>query len=348
MFCKFLESEDASNIARAIVGSCRLNGWSNDLIPQFLRILFKDLLNYDCDFLTLAPATIRDTIDAFPIGLMLTFPPVCPAHNLKKREELVDLLVMIEMLSNPVPKELSKSIDEWADRLGIHNQRLVVARDMAQGSIHRASNDFWRIVMGRNKTVDTPKLPEMLRNYGTKAYGITVELDQAELDRWEALQDCPSGSFGRGLWEFYKKRGFLFPGAVGAVNVGLAHHDWLHVLTDFDTDGLGEMEVFAFAAATSASPAATMAFLGHLSIFQSGVLIHVIKGEQYQGHDLQSPDGPKRIADSIRRGKAANIDLWTGLNAFDYANEQVTDLQKKWNIVGRGSHNPRPYSPFDS
>ena len=347
MFCKFLDTNDAPLIAGAIVGACRLNGWTHDFPPKFLTVLFKELLNYECDFLTLPPATIREVLDRFPTGAMLVFPPTCPVHNFKKREELIDLLVMVEMLCNPVPMALSKSIDEWADRLGIHNQRLVVGRDMAQGAVYRAYTDFWRLVMGKNDTVNTPELPELLRRHGAKAYGMTLVLDQAETDRWEALQHCPSGSFGREIWEFYKKRGFVFPGVVGGVNHALAHHDWLHVLADFDTNGLGEIEVFAFTAAASASPAATMAFLGQLSIFQSGLLIHVIKGEQYIGHDLETSDGPKRVADAIRRGKACNRDLCIGINPFDYANEAVTDLRKRWNIIDRSADNPRPVSKFD-
>lgn len=347
MFCKYLESEDAPIVAGAIVGACRVNGWANDFPPKFLSVIFKELLNYDCDFLTLPPATILEVIDAFPSGEMLSFPPICPVHNFKKREELIDLLITVEMLCNPVPAELVKSIDMWADRLGIHNQRLVVGRDMARNSIQRAHHEFWRNVMSSSEALNAEQLPELLSRHGTRAFGMTVELDQAELDRWEALENCPSGSLGRGLWEFYKRRGFVFPGGIGGVNRALAHHDWLHLLTDFDTNGLGEIEVFAFAAATSPSPAATMAFLGHLSIFQAGVLIHVIKGQQYIGHDLEIPEGPVRVADAIRRGKACNRDLWIGFDPFAHANESIRDLQSRFNIVGRAPNNPRPVSPFD-
>jgi hypothetical protein len=347
MFFKKLELSDAPLMAAAIVGACRVNGWANDLQPRFLGVLFKELLNYDADFLTLPPATPEDAINGMPARSMLSYPPLCPVHHLYKREELIDLMVMTEMLCNPVPLELSQSIEHWADKLGIKNQRLVVARDIAKGATARAEADYWRNVLGE-PDMKSPEFPDMLRRYGTRAYGLTEEENLVEAARWEALQNCPQGSFGRTLWEFYKKRGFLFPGTIGSVNTALAHHDWIHVLSDTDSNGLGEIEVFAFAAASSASPAATMAFLGQLSIFQSGFLIHVIKGVQYEGHDLDTPDGPKRVADAIRRGKACTKDLVIGLDPFAYANESLEALRVQWNILPRSTDNPRPDSKWDT
>lgn len=347
MFFKKLELSDAPLMAAAIVGACRVNGWANDLQPRFLGILFKELLHYDGDFLTLPPVSSLEVANSLPTNSMLSFPPLCPVNNLYKREELIDLMVMTEMLCNPVPPELAQSIEHWAEKLGIQNQRLVVARDMAKGATARAEADFWRNVLGE-PNMKSPDFPDILRRYGTRAYGLTEEENLVETARWEALRDCPQGSLGRVLWEFYKKRGFLFPGTIGGVNTALAHHDWIHVLSDTDSNGIGEIEVFAFAAASSASPAATMAFLGHLSIFQAGFLIHVIKGEQYQGHDLDTPEGPMRVADAIRRGKACTKDLMIGLDPFAYANQSLEALRVQWNILPRSSDNPRPYSKWDT
>ncbi len=346
MFFKKLELSDAPLMAAALVGACRKEGWANDLQPRFLGVLFKELLGYDCDFLSLPPATVQDVCDAMPVNLVATFPPVCPVHNLLKREELVDLMLVAEMLCNPVPPALSQSIESWANELGVHNQRLLVGRDIAKGAVARAEADFWRNALGK-QDMESPEFPETLKQFGTRAYGLTQVADPIETARWEALQNLPSASFGRLVWEFYKKRGFLFPGTLGGVNKALAHHDWLHVLSETDSDGLGEIEVFAFAAATSISPASTMLFLGHLSIFQAGFLVHVIKGVQYAGHDLETPEGPKRVADAIRRGKACNIDLMVGLDPFAYADRPITELRQLWNVIDRAADNPKPFSKWD-
>ena len=51
--------------------------------------------------------------------------------------------------------------------------------------------------------------------------------------RWAALEHCPPGSLGRGVWQFYKARGFNFPGTPNSVSPRLAQHDFVHVLADY-------------------------------------------------------------------------------------------------------------------
>ena len=66
---------------------------------------------------------------------------------------------------------------------------------------------------------------------------LTIEASPELEARYEALQHCPDKSLGRGFWDFYKRKGFTFPGVVGSVNHAVAHHDWIHVLADYDSDG---------------------------------------------------------------------------------------------------------------
>ena len=45
MFLKHTHLADAPLMAAAVVAACRVNGWVNELQPQFLSIIFKQLIN---------------------------------------------------------------------------------------------------------------------------------------------------------------------------------------------------------------------------------------------------------------------------------------------------------------
>jgi hypothetical protein len=59
---------------------------------------------------------------------------------------------------------------------------------------------------------------------------------------------------------FTKKEVLFFPELLGGVNSAVAHHDWIHVLTDYDSDGVGEIEVAAFSTMATNSDSPVMNF----------------------------------------------------------------------------------------
>lgn len=319
MFFKHTQAADAPIMAAAVVSACRINGWSDDFQPLFLKTIFKDLMSYDCDFYELPSISLDAFAKAMP--------------EPEKQKEVIDLMLALEMLCTEIPQEVSNSITLWANALGIDNTGLALVRDLAKKSISHAQQDFYRNNYYHDKDLALPNFSQLEGKYGLDAIMLTVEASAELAARFESLESYPPGSFGRGLWDFYKERGFCFPGVLGGVNLSVAHHDWIHVLANYDSNGIGEMEVGAFSSMASSSPAAVMAFLGVLSIFQGGLLKTIVGTAPHLGHELEVSDGPMRIADALRRGKACNIDLVTGINFFDFANRQLEDLRKEWNIV---------------
>jgi len=321
MFFKHTHLADAPLMAAAVVAACRVNGWVNGLQPQFLTVIFKQLMQYDCDFHTLPAISIAEFARRMP--------------EQEKRNEVIDLMLAVEMLCAEIPKETSDAVTLWANQLGIHNDGIALLRDLANKSIALAQQDFYRTNYYHDKDLEDSTFPELENHYGLKAIMLTIEASPELEARYEALQDCPDKSLGRCFWDFYKRRGFTFPGVVGSVNHAVAHHDWIHVLADYDSDGLGEMEVAAFSAMTTDSPGAVMAFLGVLSIFQGGLLKTVVGSAPHLGHELETQDGAARIADALRRGKGCVIDLVMGIDFFNYANIPLVELQNKWSIPAK-------------
>src|SRR6266498_213962 len=65
-----------------------------------------------------------------------------------------------------------------------------------------------------------------------------------------------SGTLGRGVADFYRDRGFAFPGLPGSAPPLLAQHDWAHVLAGYGTALENEIEVFGLMARANDDPRA--------------------------------------------------------------------------------------------
>ena len=308
--------------AAALVGACRGDGWQTPLQPRFLGVLFHQLLGYEADFDQIPGLSAEAVAEALPTA--------------EQRLELVELMVTLEMLCDSIPAALEASIEHWAGVLGVEDRSLRLARDLAAHASAQALHDFYRYDWVGEQDILSPAFEGLLARHGDKAYAITVEPDPLEAARWRALEHCPAGSIGRSLWDFYQERGFGFPGEPGAANAALAHHDWIHVLADFDTSPMGEMEVTAFQAAASTLPGATLGFIGAVSIFQTGLLPSLVVPPGYS-HALEVPGGPERIADAIQRGRACQRDVFREIDFFAVADQALPALREGWSISGKAN-----------
>jgi len=320
MFLKKIHPKDAPIAAAAIIGACRLDGWTHELQPQLLHVLFKNLLDFECDFKTF-PGSSAEAVGA-----------VFQDHE--SRSEIIDLMLMAETLCAEIPEDVASSVSAYAKYFGVANERINMLRDLAKHSIAKAQEDFYRNNYFSDKDLAIENFHALVKDYGLPAYVLGVKDDPEELMRWEALSNLPDGSLGKGLWSFYKKRGFVFPGTAGGCNSAVAHHDWIHVLTDYDSDGVGEIEVAAFSAMATSSDSPVMNFLGVLSIFQGGLLKSLVaSANPHLGHDLEISDGMERVVDALQRGRECNVDLIEGMNFFEYADRPLDTLRIEWNIV---------------
>ncbi len=317
MFLIHSSLDQAPLLAAAVVGACRGEGWLNPLQPRFLGVLFDRLLGFKADFDRLAPCTPEEVLQALPTA--------------EQRLELVELMVTLEMLCDAIPAELEASIEHWAAILGVDDRSLRLARDLAAHASAQALLDFYRYNWVGEQHRLNPAFEGLLARHGKWAYALTVEPDPAEASRWRALEHCQAGSIGRALWDFYQQRGFGFPGEPGAANAALARHDWLHVLAEFDTTPIGELEVTAFQAAASTLPGATLGFIGAVSILQTGLLPSLVVPPG-RHHALDAPGGPERIADAIRRGRACRRDVFREIDFFAVADDPLPSCRSRWGI----------------
>jgi len=317
MFLAHIQADQAAQVAAAVVGACRLTGgWATEFQPHFLGLVFKELLGVDVDFNELAGIDI-DTAKA-----------IFPEHQ--QRLELIELLVLTEMLVNPVPPELEQSVERWADELDVHDRSLVLARDAAQTSRVQAQSDFYRLMWMGIEDEQAPNFEHLLEVHGPKAWTFTFEPDERLAQKWRALAYSPAGSLGAAVWHHYQSNGFTTPGEVGGANSALAHHDWLHVLGDYRTDVIGEVENAAFGSASSSIPGSTLWFLGVMAMYEGGLFDSVVAGGQK--YCVSAPHIPERIVAALRRGRACTQDL-LDIDYFALAEHPLKELQREWGIV---------------
>ena len=126
--------------------------------------------------------------------------------------------------------------------------------------------------------------------------------DECLAARWADLERLPEGTLGRRVTEFYRARGFAYPGRPGSAPPFLAQHDWVHVLADFGTTVESELEVFAFIARANDDLHAFSLLAMVVSLFETGYLPSGAGlFEASPGH-LSSDGMADRVADAMRRG----------------------------------------------
>src|SRR5262249_20539615 len=129
------------------------------------------------------------------------------------------------------------------------------------------------------------------------------DLADAELgERWASLEKLPERSLGRRVTDFYRARGFTYPGRPGSAPPLLAQHDWVHVLADYGTTVESELEVFAFIARANDDLHGFSLLAMVVSLFETGYM-RTGAGlfESSPGH-LSAPGMAERVADAMRRG----------------------------------------------
>jgi len=169
MFLIHTPPEHAEIVARAVVSACRLDGWHSPVQPKLLHTLFNRLLGQDLDFEKIEPLS--------PAEVAATL--CTPAE----REELIHLMVAIEILCNPIPERLERSVVQWATTLHVHERSLLYARELARGVLNKAVHDFYRLNWIGDLDRRSPEFEALLRHAGDKAYALTVEADATEAAR---------------------------------------------------------------------------------------------------------------------------------------------------------------------
>lgn len=150
-------------------------------------------------------------------------------------------------------------------------------------------------------------------------------VDPAVAERYRQLGDLPRGSLGRAFFEHCHTRQFGLPGEPGGLAEITANHDFLHVLTGYDTDPDGELRLGAFTAGMRrVDPFPVLFFV--LLQFHAGVPVSYIAPPDRGKLD------PVTMIQALERGAAMNTDLAEGWDFWEVADWPVPDVRARYGI----------------
>jgi hypothetical protein len=244
MFLSHTTPDQALQVAASVAGACRLNGrWCSEFQPYFLNLIFRELLDINIDFHKINAIDVDQAQAIFQGNI--------------QRRELIELLVLTEMMLNPIPEELERSLEHWAQQLNVHDRALTLARDVAGQARAQAQSDFYRLFWMGEEDREQQGFEELLKQHGPQAWTFTVEENPDLATQWRSLAQLPEGTLGAAVWAHYQNHGFQTPGELGGANAALAHHDWLPCAGELRRHGdwrSGERRLRRLQAATNLVP----------------------------------------------------------------------------------------------
>jgi hypothetical protein len=228
------------------------------------------------------------------------FAAALAARTTEFRSRIVQLMVLLGLVLRPLPTEVAERIGLFAAELGVEEGMLEVTMEFAHGSLGLASIDFER--NGYTSTWSDDDAVALHTSSALASAWDSAVADPTLAARWDELEELPPGTLGRRVTEFYRARGFVYPGRPGSAPPLLAQHDWVHLLADFGTTVESELEVFAFIARANDDPRAFSLLAMVVSLFETGYLRTGAGLFEYSPGHLSEEGMATRVADAMRRG----------------------------------------------
>lgn len=248
--------------------------------------------------------------------------------------QAVSLMVVLEYVAHPLSREVTHAVEETAHRLGVHIQLVDDARSLADEHFRLLYMDLERQSWYTAETVHQSLRGRYVDLLRSKLAYEGVAPSRAIARKWEGLRDCAPGTWGRGVADFYERHHFPFPGQRHGIYELGARHDWVHVLADYETSPDGEIDVFAFIAASMGSERGLVLLAFTLGLFQNGS-IHRVDGkviDAARADTLDDPGGVPRFVDAFRRGRACTVDVMGTLDLFAHKDDPLDEVRTRFGV----------------
>jgi hypothetical protein len=281
------DADEVYALSRGVATAVAPDGGLTDTQQLLMRAVFAAMTGH--------PATL----DA-PSITPEAFAACLASRTLEFRARIVQVMILMGLVLRPLPEPVAARIAAFAAELDVEEGMIDVAREFAEGSLGLAAFDFERNGYAAGWGEQDAAALHTSRALASAWDQVVADPELAA--RWEALERRPEGSLGRRVTQFYRARGFAYPGRPGSAPPLLAQHDWVHVLADYGTTVESELEVFAFIARANDDLRAFSLLAMVVSLFETGYL-RAGAGlfESSTGH-LSRAGMATRVADAMRRG----------------------------------------------
>jgi len=282
------DEEEALFIARGVTTAVTPPAGLTELQQFLLPALFRAMTGHRLDVTSVEAIGPEE----FARGLA--------RRNEAFRTRIVQLQLLCSLVLAPLPREVADRVDAYARELNVEDDMVRVAQRFARGQLGLAAMDFQR--NGYIADWHEERAARMGAGAALEDAWGRITTDPQLAARWRALGDLPDGTLGRRVWEFYRARGFSFPGEPDAAPERLASHDWVHVLGDYGTTVENELEVFALIARANDDLRAFSLLAMVISLFETGQLSSEARLFHYDRGHLSTAGMAERLAQAMVRG----------------------------------------------
>ena len=281
------DADEVATLSRGVLGATQPDGGLTAVQRVLIEAVFPAMTGF--------PATLDE-----PALGPADFALALARRDKAFRTRIVQVMVLAALVLRPIPVAVADRLAEYARELGVDDGMLGVAREFASGSLGLAAFDFERNGYTAAWTHDDAHALHTSSELAS-AWDLVVN-DTALAGQWTALERLPEGTLGRRVSEFYRARGFSYPGLAGSAPPLLAQHDWVHVLAEYGTTVESELEVFAFIARANDDMRAFSLLAMVVSLFETGYLRTGAGLFQSDTGHLARSGMAVRVADAMRRG----------------------------------------------
>jgi hypothetical protein len=254
------------------------------------------------------------------------------------RLHAVHLMAVLELVEHPLRRAVADGVERYAHDLGVSLALLRDARHLAHHHFAWMYLDLQRHSWYEEETIKESMRGQWHELVRSKLAYAGVVGDAVVADKWTALRECPEPSWGRAVADFYDRHGFPFPGErFGIYEIG-ARHDWVHVLAGYETTPEGELDVFAFIAASMSDERGLVLLAITLGLFQNGAIRHVAgkRVANARTDTLAEPGAAARFTEALRRGNACTTDVMGTVDMFAHRDESLADVRARFGVVPAG------------
>jgi hypothetical protein len=302
--------------------------------PTGLTPLQEMLLEAQCELMTGYPLDRSTRREVGPRELA----EALADRDLIYRVRILQEIILPCLILNPVPPEIGQKVAAYARALSVGETAIEQIERYGSQSYDAALIDFAR--NGYSGTFADVARPALHTDHDIGDGWNVVDDDPALAARWAALEHCAPGTLGRAVFDFYRQRGFVWPGEPGSAPPLLAQHDFVHIVADFGTTLENELEVFGLIARADDNPQSFSLLTMVIGLFETGTVASA--GGLFEadpGH-LKDREMATRLADAMRRGALSRPDgdtpkAFLAIDWFDYVDMPVEEVRRRFQIPAK-------------
>lgn len=246
------------------------------------------------------------------------------------RQQLVHGLILVSLADGKPSAKKGDAVVAFATALGVSTAEVHSVERLAHHHMLLFRADFMR----RSHIAESFKHQvEASGLWGTikAVLGMRGLLEDRELAaRYRALGDLAPDTLGYQFIEYLDRNGFSAPGEKHGFPEAGIWHDFTHVLSGYDTDPAGEMQIGAFIAGYKQhNPFYVLMFV--MLTFGTGVNMTPLPQAHSEGI-LAEPGLAEKVFAALERGSKVTMDLTDHWNHWDYVERPVDEVRQLLHI----------------